>query len=121
MAEKLHLTKPADVFPHANSLARNLDRDHTIPYQPGGPPGQTRLDNLGKLARPHHRVKTHAYGWTIAQLPGDRYLWVTPHGRYRITDNAGTHVIDDETRIPTNSATGSSPLEIYVASLVLAA
>ena len=27
------------------------------------------------------------------ELPGDRYLWITPHGRYRITDSAGTHVI----------------------------
>ena len=26
-------------------------------------------------------------------LPGDRYLWITPHGRYRITDSAGTHVL----------------------------
>jgi hypothetical protein len=96
MAEQLHLTKPADVFPHATSVARSLDHDHTIPYRPpdtGGPPGQTRIDNLGKLARRHHRVKTHAPGWTLTQLPGNRYIWITPHGRYRITDHTGTHVI----------------------------
>jgi hypothetical protein len=119
MAERLHLTKPADVFPHAVSLSRRLDHDHTIPYQPGGPPGQTRIDNLGKLSRRHHRVKTHA-GWTIAQLPGDRYLWVTPHGRCRITDSAGTHVVTDEARVSTGSTIGSR-LELYLTDLVLAA
>jgi hypothetical protein len=96
MAEMLHLIKPADVFPHALSLARGLDHDHNVPYvdpKDGGPPGQTRIDNLGKMTRRHHRVKTHAPGWTLAQLPGHRYLWVTPHGRYRITDSAGTHVV----------------------------
>jgi hypothetical protein len=94
MAERLHLIKPADVFPHATSLARRLDHDHTVPYDPGGPPGQTRIDNLGKMTRRHHRVKTHAAGWTVVQLPGHRYLWTTPHGRYRITDGAGTHILD---------------------------
>jgi len=96
MAEMLHLIKPADVFPHALSLARGLDHDHNVPYvdpKDGGPPGQTRIDNLGKMTRRHHRVKTHAPGWTLAQLPGHRYLWVTPHGRYRITDSAGTHLV----------------------------
>ena len=97
MAEMVHLIKPADVFPHAPSLSRRLDHDHTIPYvdpRDGGPPGQTRVDNLGKMTRRHHRVKTHADGWSVTQLPGDRYLWITPHGRYRITDQAGTHVVE---------------------------
>lgn len=77
MAEQVHLVKPADVFPHAPSLSRRQDDDHTIPYEPDGPPGQTRVDNLGKMVRRHHRVKTHAPGWALTQLPGDRYLWVT--------------------------------------------
>ena len=93
MAEQVHLTKPADVFPHAPSTSRSQDHDHTVPYDPAGPPGQTRVDNLGKMVRRHHRVKTHARGWTLFQLPGDRYLWITPHGRHRITDSAGTHVL----------------------------
>jgi hypothetical protein len=93
MAEQVQLTKPADVFPHATSMSRWQDHDHTVPYDPGGPPGQTRVDNLGKMVRRHHRVKTHARGWRLFQLPGDRYLWITPHGRYRITDSAGTHVL----------------------------
>jgi hypothetical protein len=93
MAEQLHLIKPADVFPHATSVSRRQDHDHTVAYDADGPPGQTRLDNLGHLSRRHHRVKTHARDWSLAQLPGNRYLWITPHGRYRITDSTGTHVI----------------------------
>lgn len=114
MAEMVHLIKPADVFPHAQSLARGLDNDHTVPYDDpadGGPPGQTRVDNLGKMSRRHHRVKTHAPGWTLTQLPGNRYLWVTPHGRYRVTDSAGTHVVRPDPR---------SRLELHLAELVLA-
>jgi len=114
VAEMVHLIKPADVFPHAQSLARGLDHDHTVPYDDpadGGPPGQTRVDNLGKMSRRHHRVKTHAPGWVLTQLPDHRYLWVTPHGRYRITDSAGTHVVRPSPR---------TRLEMHIADLVLA-
>lgn len=104
MAEALHLSKPADVFPYATSLSRTLDKDHTVPYDPGGPPGQTRMGNLGKLTRRHHRVKTHAAGWLVAQLPDGRFLWRTPRGRFRLTDGTGTHVV-----------------QVYSGSLVLAA
>ena len=93
MAERVHLIKPADVFPHADSVSRRMDNDHTVPYDADGPPGQTTVDNLGKMTRRHHRVKTHAPGWSVVPLPGHRYLWITPHGRYRVTDSAGTHVI----------------------------
>ena len=116
MAEQVHLIKPADVFPHASSVSRRQDNDHTISYQPDGPPGQTRVANIGHMVRRHHRVKTHAPGWTLTQLPGNRYLWVTPHGRYRITDAAGTHVVDDESR-----RGARSPVEMYVARLAFAA
>ena len=33
-------------FPRCTIDARSCDLDHTIPYQPDGPPGQTRPDNL---------------------------------------------------------------------------
>jgi hypothetical protein len=94
IAERLHLTKPADVFPYAESLSRTLDRDHTTPYDPTGPPGQTVVDNLGKLTRRHHRVKTHA-GWTVEQQPDGVYLWGTPHGQTRVTDHTGTHRVPE--------------------------
>ena len=90
ISEHLHLTKPADVFPYAESLSRLLDQDHTVAYQANGPPGQTVVDNLGKLTRRHHRVKTHA-GWTVEQRTGGVYVWTTPHGRVRVTDGLGTH------------------------------
>jgi hypothetical protein len=93
LAERLHLTKPADVFPYAESTGRGADLDHTEPYRPvdrGGPPGQTSVDNLGKMVRRHHRIKTHADGWTVEQLPGHRYLWTTPHGRVLLVDGSGT-------------------------------
>ncbi len=87
--ERLQLSKPADVFPFASSMSRRLDRDHTVPYDENGPPGQTTEPNLGKLTRHHHRIKTHA-GWTVRQHQG-RFTWTTPHGRVFVTDTNGTH------------------------------
>lgn len=88
IAERLELSKPADVFPYASSLSRRLDRDHTVPYDADGPPGQTGEPNLGKLVRHHHRIKTHA-GWTVEQRD-NRFTWTTPHGRVYVTDGRGT-------------------------------
>ena len=55
----------ADVFPFGTCLSQNMDLDHTERYVPmdyGGPPGQTRLGNLGPMGRPGHRAVTHG-GW----------------------------------------------------------
>ncbi len=55
----------ADVFPFGTCLSPKIDLDHTERYVPmdyGGPPGQTRLGNLGPMARPSHRAVTHG-GW----------------------------------------------------------
>jgi hypothetical protein len=87
--ERLQLSKPADVFPFASSTSRMLDRDHTVPYDDHGPPGQTTEPNLGKLTRHHHRIKTHG-GWKVEQRDG-RFTWTTPHGRVLVTDRKGTH------------------------------
>lgn len=86
--ERLQLARPADVFPFAASTSRRLDRDHTVPYDDTGPPGQTTLANLGKLSRHHHRIKTHG-GWTVTQRHG-QYTWVSPHGRVYVSDAAGS-------------------------------
>ncbi len=86
--EQLQLTKPADVFPYAGSRSRKLDRDHTVPYDPEGPPGQTVEANLGKLARHHHRIKTHSE-WTVTQTEGE-FTWTSPHGRVYVTNRQGT-------------------------------
>ena len=55
----------ADVFPFGTCLSQTMDLDHTERYVPmdyGGPPGQTRLGNLGPMGRPSHRAVTHG-GW----------------------------------------------------------
>jgi len=49
MAEALRLRDPQCVFPWCNHTSRAADLDHIDPYVPpddGGPPGQTRPDNL---------------------------------------------------------------------------
>ncbi|MEO5651338.1 MAG: hypothetical protein ABIN79_12555, partial [Marmoricola sp.] len=109
IADQLHLARPADAFPYAESLSRRQDRDHTIPYNPHGPPGQTALGNLGHLVRRHHRIKTHAVGWEVRQERG-RFIWTTPHGRVLVTDGLGTHRRD-----------AGSPQERRLRLLVLAA
>lgn len=86
--ERLQLIKPYDVFPFASSMSRRLDRDHTVPYDDEGPPGQTTEPNLGKMTRHHHRIKTHG-GWRVRQ-EGRRFTWTTPHGRVFVTDREGT-------------------------------
>ena len=65
LREQLHLRYPADVFPYATAVSRRIDLDHTIPYlspDQGGPPGQTRIGNLGPHTRRHHRLKTMPAG-----------------------------------------------------------
>jgi hypothetical protein len=60
LAEALHLLSPACASPWSSNLTRTKDSDHVIPYHPpdqGGPPGQTRLDNLAPLHR--YRVDRH--------------------------------------------------------------
>jgi hypothetical protein len=94
LREAVVVGQPFEVFPFgtARSRARSVDLDHTRPWVPpdhGGPPGQTSLDNLGPLARGHHRAKTFG-GFTCHQpLPGF-YLWRTPTGHWYRVDHTGT-------------------------------
>jgi len=87
LAEHIHLTKPADIYPWAESLSRRTDLDHTNPW----PAGKTEAGNLAKLTRRHHRIKTHARGWTLIQFGGNKFLWRTPHRRCVSVDRGGTH------------------------------
>ncbi len=92
LREALHLRTPADVFPFATSLARNVDIDHTVSHidvDEGGPPGQTSLDNLGPMARFHHRIKTHGR-WQVRQPESGVYLWRSPFGYYYMVNESGT-------------------------------
>ncbi|MFT4082763.1 MAG: hypothetical protein QM638_09265 [Nocardioides sp.] len=90
--ERAMLRTGGDVFPYATQVSRNLDADHVVPYDPGGPPGQTRDTNLALLSRHHHRAKTHL-GYRVEQLTLDKYLWTSPHGLIRLVDPTGTHTL----------------------------
>ncbi len=70
------------VFPACRRDSRSCDLDHITEYLPtddGGPPGQTRPDNLAPLCRTHHRIKTHTT-WTYKRLDTGGYTWTSPTG-----------------------------------------
>jgi len=82
LREQLQLRYPADMFPYAATVSRRLDMDHTIAYlspASGGPPGQTRIGNLGPHVRRHHNYKTNG-GWQVRQPVPGIWLWRSPHG-----------------------------------------
>jgi hypothetical protein len=81
LREQVLLRNPADVFPYAAAVSRSIDIDHTIPYlspDRGGPPGQTRIGNLGPHIRRHHRLNTHG-GWQVRQPEPGTWLWRSPN------------------------------------------
>ena len=96
LREQLLLRNSADVFPYAAAVSRSIDVDHTIPYlspDKGGPPGQTRLGDLGPHVRRHHRQKRTALAGPPARsrhlamaitprqdLPGQRQRHPSPRG-----------------------------------------
>ena len=93
LREQLLLRYPADVFPYANVVSRSVDMDHTIAYssvKEGGPPGQTRIGNLGPYVRRHHNQKTHG-GWHVRQPEPGTWLWRSPHGQIYLVNATGTH------------------------------
>ena len=71
MRELVMLRDGHCIFPRCTIDARSCDLDHTIPYQPDGPPGQTRPDNLACLCRRHHRAKTSGL-WRYTRTPEGR-------------------------------------------------
>jgi hypothetical protein len=82
----------ADVFPFGTCLSSGMDLDHTERYVPtdyGGPPGQTRLGNLGPMARPGHRAETHG-GWHKRQPEPGYFVHRSPNGYLYLVTNQGT-------------------------------
>jgi hypothetical protein len=82
----------ADVFPFGTCLSPNMDLDHTeryVPIDDGGPPGQTRLGNLGPMARPSHRAVTHG-GWQKHQPEPGYFVHRSPCGYIYLVTNQGT-------------------------------
>jgi len=101
LREAVHLCNPVDVFPYATNTSRKKDIDHTDPYidpvEDRGPPGQTRLGNLGPMTRFHHRIKTHSR-WLVRQPFPGIFIWRSPSGSHYLVDNTGTQ------RIPNRAA-----------------
>jgi len=63
LREAVHLLTPADVFPYSTNTSHRMDLDHTTPYvspDDGGPPGQTRIGNLGPMTRLHDSAYTRS-------------------------------------------------------------
>jgi hypothetical protein len=82
----------ADVFPFGTCLSPSMDLDHTERYVPtdyGGPPGQTRLGNLGPMGRPGHRAGTHG-GWAKRQPEPGYFVHRSPNGYLWLVTNQGT-------------------------------
>jgi hypothetical protein len=83
------------VFPWCGRHARSCDLDHIIAYDPDGPPGQTRPDNLAPLCRRHHNAKTFGR-WRYHRDPdgpGDTYTWRSPQGDFFQVTPDGTHAL----------------------------
>ena len=88
MREQVQLLHATCVFPGCRRDSRACDLDHVEPYVPpdeGGPPGQTRPDNLAPLCRRHHRVKTHS-AWHYKLTGPGSFTWTSPTGhQYDVT------------------------------------
>ena len=83
MRELVILRDRTCVHPNCTKDARDCDLDHIeafVEMDDGGPPGQTRPDNLAPLCRRHHRAKTH-YGWAYQRNADGSYTWTDPFGR----------------------------------------
>ena len=115
LKERIHLLRPGDAFPHASRISRNVDLDHPVPYQPTGPPGQTHTHTSQPLGRTSHRAKTHL-DYRCTPLPTGETVWQTPHGRHRLVDCHGTHLLD-----PTDytDLTSGDPLDRALTRLII--
>jgi hypothetical protein len=67
------------------------DLDHVIPHGEGGP---TACDNLCCLCRRHHRLKTHAPGWSFRLDADGALLVTTPSGVTRISRPPGSQLLE---------------------------
>lgn len=88
MRELVILRDGECAFPWCHRDARDCDLDHIeafVEMDDGGPPGQTRPDNLAPLCRRHHRAKTH-FGWSYVRNSDGTYTWTSPHGPQFLVD-----------------------------------
>lgn len=96
---QLLIREEYSVFPYSTARSRSCDLDHTVAYRraaPGSPapPGQTRVSNLGPLARREHRAKT-ARAWRLDQPAPGLYVWTDRAGRRWALVGGHTHRLPD--------------------------
>ena len=121
LRKQLQLRYPADVFPYAAAVSRSIDMDHTIPYlhpDRGGPPGQTRLGNLGPHARRHHNQKTHGR-WQVRQPEPGTWLWRSPHGKIYLVNTSGTHPLGNTEFAQATWRAAAGSLESWLADAAI--
>ena len=70
--------------PGCTRRADACDCDHVVPY----PDGATSVENSCCLCRRHHRLKTHAPGWSLSIAANGTASWTTPTGRTLTTTPA---------------------------------
>ncbi|MDX6291129.1 MAG: hypothetical protein QOH50_204, partial [Kribbellaceae bacterium] len=89
--ERVKLIHPVEQFVYGTAeTTMRTDLDHTVAYDPNGPPGQTTAESLAPLGRFSHRLKTHG-DWIVRRLDDGAYEWVSPHEfKFRV-DHTGTH------------------------------
>lgn len=88
MAEAVRLRDETCVYPRCGRPSTACDLDHIEAYVPpdeGGPPGQTRPDNLAPLCRRHHRAKTFG-DFSYRRRADGAYEWRLPTGTTATTD-----------------------------------
>jgi hypothetical protein len=107
MSDMASFRMPFEVFPFGTLSGRAADDDHRRPYDPGGPPGQTSLDNLTKLSRFHHRLKTNG-GWVLRSWSEGECWWRTPHGHWFRVDATGTHHHGRDPSLDSRSTSGDA-------------
>lgn len=119
LKDRVWLLTGGDTFPFSprSATRADVDFDHPVPYDPGGPPGQTGTHNSSPLRRRHHRWKTHG-GYRCRQSGPGRHLWQTPYGDCYLVDHTGTR------RLPSDQAevmlTAPPGVDIYPADFRLA-
>ncbi len=84
---------PADTFPFASNTTRSMQIDHTTPYRPRGPAGQSAIGNYGPMVGFHHRIKTHG-SWQVRQPFPGIYVWRDLSGATYLVDHTGTRRVD---------------------------
>ena len=84
--QAVQIMTPADTFPHGSCTSRDMQDDHTVPYDEGGESG---IGNYGPLTITHHRIKTHGR-WQVQQPFPGIYVWKDQYGAFYLVDHTGT-------------------------------